>query len=299
MFKQPVKDYFTFSGAERRGIIILLVFILLTLAFRFILPLLLKQTVVQKTTFGEEVNQWLDALAANDVLPDDPVSSKKTGTMNFILSDFNPNIISPDEIKNLGVTSNVRRAWINYRAKGGKFYRKEDLKKIYGLDSITYRRLEPYIIIGTGYNQHSGRTIPVNKNDMLLELNDATQADFEYLKGIGPVFAQRICKYRDLLGGFHSIRQLTEVYGITDSIVKANENMLTVDKSMIKKIDLNKADYRTLSRHPYISDYEAKAIIHYRETKGCIESFNELIINNLIIDTVLIKLTDYLVLNEL
>src|SRR4030042_3398931 len=205
MFKQPVKDYFTFSSAERRGIIILLAFILLTLAFRFTLPLLLRQTVDQKTTFGAEVNQWLDTLAANDALPDDSVSSKKTGILHFILSDFNPNIISPDAIKNLGVNSDVRRAWINYRAKGGKFYRKEDLKKIYGLDSVTYHRLEPYIIIETGYNQHSDRSIPVNKNDVLLELNDATQADLEYLKGIGPVFAQRICKYRDLLGGFRSI----------------------------------------------------------------------------------------------
>ena len=73
---------------------------------------------------------------------------------------------------------------------------------------------------------------------------------------------------------------------------------LSIDKSLIEKININRTDFRTLSRHPYISDYEAKAIIHYREMKGFVASFNELVINNLISDSVLTKLTDYLIIKE-
>ncbi|MBN2215459.1 MAG: helix-hairpin-helix domain-containing protein [Bacteroidales bacterium] len=294
MFKKTVKEYFTFTNAERRGIIVLLAFILLSLAVRFVLPVMVKSPAHQKTNTETEVREWLDAMAVNSTMPDGKGRGSKTEAIHFVLHDFNPNVVSSDDIESLGVNSTARRAWINYRSKGGKFYRKEDLKKIYGLDSITYHRLEPYIIIEKESDQHSGRNIHANRNDLLLELNNATAAQLKSLKGIGEIFAQRILKYRNLLGGFNSIRQLTEVYGITDSIVGLNENMLAADKSMIEKININKADFMTLSRHPYITEYEAKTIIHYRKTKGDITSFNEMIKNNLIHDSVLTKLTDYL-----
>ena len=298
MLKQFIKDYFTFSYAERRGIIILLLVIFLTLTFRLILPALIKQSDGETEAFNIEVNQRLNNIAENEMIPVNSDNRKNTGNMHYSLFDFDPNVISSDEIKNLDVNNSVRKAWINYRAKGGKFYSKEDLKKIYGLDSFTYHRLEPYIILGNENNRSIFGTVHGNKNILTIELNKATQEEFENLKGIGPVLAQRICKYRNLLGGFSSIRQLNEVFGIIDSIVKVNESILSIDKSLIEKININRTDFRTLSRHPYISDYEAKAIIHYREMKGFVASFNELVINNLISDSVLTKLTDYLIIKE-
>ena len=298
MLKQFIKDYFTFSYAERRGIIILLLVIFLTLTFRLILPALIKQSDGETEAFIMEVNQWFNTAAKNEMIPGNSDNRKNTGNMHYSLFDFDPNVISSDEIKNLDVNNSVRKAWINYRAKGGKFYSKEDLKKIYGLDSFTYQRLEPYIILGNENNRSIFGTGYGNENMLTIELNKATQEEFENLKGIGPVLAQRICKYRNLLGGFSSIRQLNEVFGIIDSIVKVNESILSIDKSLIEKININRTDFRTLSRHPYISDYEAKAIIHYREMKGFVASFNELVINNLISDSVLTKLTDYLIIKE-
>lgn len=298
MLKQFVKDYFTFSNADRRGIIILLLVIFLTLTFRLILPALIKQSDGETEAFNMEVNQWLNTKAENEMIPVNSDIHKNKENLHISLFDFDPNVISYDEIKNLGVNNSVRKAWINYREKGGKFYRKEDLKKIYGLDSVTYQSLEQHIILGNENSRSIFGTGHGNKNILTIELNRATQEEFENLKGIGPVLAQRICKYRNLLGGFSSINQLNEVYGITDSIVQVNESILTIDKSSIEKININRTDFSTLSRHPYISDYEAKAIIHYREMKGFVESFNELVINNLISDSVLIKLTDYLIIKE-
>ncbi len=299
MFKKFVKDCFTFSSAERRGIIILLAIIILINILRFILPSFIKQSARQKSTFGTEVRQWFEAVAAIDTIQEDSHRNTNIEAEPLRLSDFNPNIISADDIENLGVTNVARKAWINYRAKGGRFRRKEDLKRIYGLDSITYRRLEPYIIIDAYSGKHPIGANAFTGNNLPVEMNNATPAEYECLRGIGPVLAQRICKYRSLLGGFTSIGQLTEVYGITDSLFRINEKTLILDKSMIKKIYINKADFTALSRHPYITAYEAKAIIHYRETKGSIDSLNELVINNLVNDSVMVKLADYLVLNEL
>jgi competence ComEA-like helix-hairpin-helix protein len=298
MSKQFIRDYFTFSGGERRGIIILLILITLTLATRLILPSLKKQTREEKSTFDREVGDWINTLPENKRKAGSAtVVSKKT--TNIPLFDFDPNVISSDDIQKLGVNPGVIKAWINYRKKGGKFNNKEDLKKIYGLDSNTYSRLEPYILSGHKKTQSTTAIRYTNKNILTIEINRATQEEFENLIGIGPVLAKRICKYRNLLGGFYSIGQLNEVFGITDSIVKLNENMLLIDKSEIERININKADFQTLVRHPYISDYEAKAILHYREIMGTIKSSNELVLNNLVSDSVFTRITEYLIIKEI
>lgn len=299
MSKQFIREYFTFSRAERRGIIILVVLIILTLAFRLVLPALMRQSHGEKSTFDEDIREWINTITENETGKTDSVYIESTGNTNISLFDFDPNVISSDDIKKLGVSNNVRKAWVKYRVKGGRFYRKEDLRRIYGLDSVTYERLEPYIITGQKMNQRTTGSQHANRNVLTIELNNATQEEFEKLIGIGPVLARRICKYRKLLGGFYRISQLNEVFGITDSIVKINEHFLSIDKSVIEKININGADFRTLSRHPYISDFEAKAILHYREMIGFIESSNELVLNNLISDSVFTKLTDYLIVKEL
>jgi competence protein ComEA len=298
MFRRLIKDYFTFSNAERKGIIILVIFIFLSLAFRLVLPRLTKQSHNETAAFDAEVHQWLNDFNENETVPVHSDSSKNIGNTCFNLFNFDPNVISTEDLKKLGVKRNVIKAWINYRARGGKFYRKEDLKKIYGLDSVTFSRLEPYVITETEYNQRVTRYRHAAENKLPIELNKATETEFERLNGIGQVLARRIIKYRNLLGGYCSISQLSEVYGITDSIVLANASILSVDKSRIEKININMADFRKLSGHPYISDYEAKALIHYREMKGDIQTFNELVINNLISDSTFTKLADYLVLKE-
>lgn len=299
MSKQFIREYFTFSRAERKGIIILVVLIIMTLVFRLVLPVLMRQSHGEKSTFDEDIREWITTVTENETAKADSVNTEDTGNINISLFDFDPNVISSDGIKKLGVSDNVRKAWVKYRVKGGRFYRKEDLKKVYGLDSVTYERLEPYIISGKKMNQRTTGNQHANRHVLTIELNNATQEEFERLIGIGPVLARRICKYRNLLGGFYRISQLNEVFGITDSIVKINENLLSIDKSVIEKININGADFRTLSRHPYISDYEAKAILHYREMKGFIESSNELVLNNLISDSVFVQLTDYLIIEEL
>jgi competence protein ComEA len=49
---------------------------------------------------------------------------------------------------------------------------------------------------------------------MLLDLNQATQAQLETLPGIGPAKAQAIITYREQHNGFQSIEQLLKVKGI-------------------------------------------------------------------------------------
>ena len=68
--------------------------------------------------------------------------------------------------------------------------------------------------------------------------------------GIGSVFAKRIIKYRDLLGGFYSVEQLGEVYGIDEDRYEAMKSWFSVDPSVISHLFVNQLSAKKLASHP-------------------------------------------------
>ena len=97
-----------------------------------------------------------------------------------------------------------------------------------------------------------------------MELNAADSGALDKLPGIGPAFAKRIIRYRTILGGYYSVNQLNEVYGIKPETFEKIKKFLYVDTSLIRKIDLNIADFKEINAHPYISFEQTKSIMKYR-----------------------------------
>lgn len=124
------------------------------------------------------------------------------------------------------------------------------------------------------YKPYTKRT----EREVMLELNSADTLQLQELRGIGPGFARRIVKYREKLGGYYAVEQLMEVYGFTEALYKQVARNVTVDASKIKKLDVNNLGIAELKRHPYISFYEAKAIVEYRNSKASthIDTIDEL-----------------------
>src|SRR5690606_106619 len=52
------------------------------------------------------------------------------------------------------------------------------------------------------------------------DINTCDTATLKQVYGIGPVLAERITKYRSLLGGFVTKEQLNEVYGLKDEALQ-------------------------------------------------------------------------------
>lgn len=127
-----------------------------------------------------------------------------------------------------------------------------------------------------------------------IELNTCDSATLVALPGIGPVLSVRIIKYRNLIGGYARVDQLREVYGLPEETFNLISSKLTADPAIIRKISINSADYSILARHPYFKKNEVSAILKYRELKGSIESFDEMLRNNLISEETAGKLRDYL-----
>lgn len=109
-----------------------------------------------------------------------------------------------------------------------------------------------------------------------VELNQADSLTLQKVPGIGPVFSRRIIKYRDLLGGFYTVHQLAEVYGIDADKYAVLEPWFTVDTALIRPLIVNQADYRTLIRHPYLNKQQTKILLRLIERKGKLQGWEEL-----------------------
>ena len=148
-------------------------------------------------------------------------------------------------------------------------------------------------------SQNSGIQSHYNKNysvqsERLLELNSCDSASLESLPGLGPVLSSRIIKYRNLLGGFVSVEQLREVYGLSEETYKLVSVMLKADSGLVRKIPVNSADYRQLIRLPYFERSEVSSILKYRELMKKVESIGELVENKIITPEKAKKISPYL-----
>ena len=63
---------------------------------------------------------------------------------------------------------------------------------------------------------------------LIVNLNDATQAELNLLPGVGEKLANDILKYRDELGGFESIDQLMNIRGIKERRLLSLKKHITV-----------------------------------------------------------------------
>lgn len=194
---------------------------------------------------------------------------------------FDPNTATLDTLVMLGLSPAQARVVIKYRSAGGRFRKPDDLARIYVLDSELVQSLIPWIAIQSAecsLKQPSSDSLSAQ----MVELNTADSAQLVNLRGIGPVLARRIVRYRNLLGGFYTIEQLDEVYGINSELVTKLSHQLVLDTSLIRRINLNTVSYELLKKHPYITTYQAKAIIYYRNRAGKIRTADELLSNKLL-----------------
>lgn len=196
------------------------------------------------------------------------------GNIKAELFYFDPNIISADEWKRLGLRDKTIKTIQNYLSKGGHFYKPEGLSKIYGLHKDEYDRLEPYILIAQKENASASRnesftTAPVKtERYKAVDINIADTTSFIALPGIGSKLAARIINFRDKLGGFYSINQVGETFGLPDSTFPKIKQYLVLENTSVKKININTATVDELKAHPYIRYSLANPIVAYRNEHG-------------------------------
>lgn len=211
---------------------------------------------------------------------------------------FNPNKVSYEELISFGLSPKQSGNIVNFVKAGGRFYKKDGLKKLYCMDDSLYKKLEPWIVLdklpAKDTSSKPSFTQSWNKKEKdIFELNAADTLDLQRLRGIGPSYSRRIYNYGKKLGGYVKIEQLKEVYGMNDTLYKSIIPFLIV-KPNPSKININTSTIKQLNAHPYIDFFQAKAIIILREDIKGIKSLEDIRQINLIDQTTYEKLLPYI-----
>lgn len=208
-------------------------------------------------------------------------------TVRRKLSAFDPNTADSTLLLSLGLQPWQVRSIYRYRAKGGIYRQPSDFARLYGLTVKQYKELLPYIHISDEYKSAAevyGRTDAVRSGRDTLRypvklqpgqyvtLDDADTASLRKVPGIGRYYASRIVRYRNDLGGYVSVAQLSEIEGIPEAAL----SYFRVTGGAVRKLNLNRLTLNELKHHPYINFYQARRIIDYRRLKGPLHSIDDL-----------------------
>jgi competence protein ComEA len=290
------KDYFNFFRSERKGIFFFILFISALCFFLYYLSTKQPEAVSDFSELENIPKIESSGLEEGKVSTSNYNFSSKKEQSNIsnkeiAFFEFNPNDASPEELQKLGFSEKLTQTIVNYRKKGGRFYYKEDLMKIYGMDTAHFRLIEPYIVyekikLDTNFKSTARR----------IELNSCNKEDLMQLHGIGDKLSDRIIKFRDGLGGFYDVNQLSQVYGIEETTFNKIQSQLYV-KGEVKKININLASESELSSHPYINYKLAKSIVEYRNQHGNYSQLTDLKKLHLMTDEIYDKLKTYLTID--
>lgn len=278
------KDYFTFNKGEQVGILVVIAIIVIVLFMPYILKYGEQDNTEAYNRFAKDIEQFENSLKhVND-------SVTEARQLNFELMDksvaenritpfpFNPNKLPSEQWSKMGLKDWQIKVIKNFEAKGGKFNKKEDFKKMYCISPSEYTILEPFISIPEQKKEIEGsiQQEKEKKQKVLIDLNTADSSSLLILYGIGPSFAKRIIKYRNLLGGFYSKQQLLEVFGFDQDRLDKIYDYCEVSSGQIRKININKVRTDELKKHPYFDYYTAKAIVDQRVKLGKFSSLQQI-----------------------
>ena len=111
----------------------------------------------------------------------------------------------------------------------------------------------------------------------IVDLNRADSLTLQRVPGIGPTFARRIVKYRELLGGCYA----------------ALSPWFRADTSLLVRRDLNQLSFKEMLRHPYIDYEQARALTNLIRRKGRISGWDEVRLLDEFPETAIQKLDAY------
>ena len=186
------KSYFIFTSKEQKGIVVLGCILSLSLLLHYLLP----------TTSANQENF---------------TNSKNKPVKVFY---FDPNLLDSMQGFQLGFSSKQMRTLYRYREKGGRFYKKEDLLKWYGVSESQAKALLPWVRIKAmdsnhNYQQNRNRKWEKYAPEQI-DINHPKALDWIRVTGLPAYKVKRILTYQKWTGGFTSVQGLKKVYGITD-----------------------------------------------------------------------------------
>ncbi len=298
-----LRDYFGFSRRETNGFWVLSVLLVIILIAPLSYPFFNTLHKIQSKE-NQHLDSLLAALPQSERLPRQAVAKPdEVQQKNVQLSYFDPNTVSYEALLNLGFAPRVANNLIKYRSKGAKFYKASQIERIYGMDKAFFERISPYMQFPQRYaskdspssykknkyeadkfeeknnkdKTNSQRRVYTSPRIEVFDLNQADANTLKQVRGIGEVLSARIVAYREKLGGFVSIVQLSEVYGLAPEAIEELKKYAQLStNTAVRKLAINQLDVNSLAQHPYLDKRKAQTLVNYRTQHGKFKNLDAL-----------------------
>lgn len=278
---KKLKSHFWYTKNQRNGIFCLLLIIVMLQVVHF---------SVDFSKDNIDVNTQKIALFEKQF---DSLKRLRLEKKKFKLYPFNPNYITDYKGYQLGMSIEEIDRLLAHRKKGKFVNSKKEFQHVTKVSDSLLKKIAPYfkfpdwVIEREARLKSKKRKTHINRNrdtvytDQYIisstDLNKATVDDFQAVYGVGETLSERIIKYRNKLQGFTYNDQLFEVWNLdkktAESILKIFK---VIEKPLIKKININTANFKEVLAIPYIDYALCKEIFEFRDEVAELQNIAEL-----------------------
>ena len=269
-----LKSLFVFTSDQRKGIFALLFFIIaLQFAYFFVdfsIP----------TNEDPEDQKWLSLQPQVESMKMDIANKRPKMYL------YNPNFITDYKGYKLGMSVDEIDRLLAFRKENKYVNSSQEFQNVTKVSDSLLNVMSPYFKFPDWVNKkkeykafkkYPNQAFAKKEKIVLIDINQATKEDLIKIYGIGEAISVRILKQKEVLGGFVSMEQMKDVWGLSPEVIEnLNSHFKVSVLPNFKKIDINNASLKELSQFYYFKYPLAKEIVTYRSMKGNISNIEDL-----------------------
>lgn len=275
MHLRNVRVYFTYSPEQRSGIVLLFAIIIILQTVYFLIDF----NSIQTTSTDKQ--EWLAMQSKIDLIKESELK------YSIKIVPFNPNFITDYKGYKLGMSVAEIDRLLKYRKENKYVNSAKEFQIVTAISDSLLGTIAPYFkfpdwvknkMDNKSYVKYENKAFAKTEKIVLIDINLATQEDLIKIYGIGEVISLRILKLKESLGGFMSMEQMNDVWGLSPEVIESlNSHFKVYDMPVIHKININNASLKEISQFSYFKYALAKEIVTYRSMNGDIRNIEDLI----------------------
>ena len=270
--QNSIKSFFNFTKDQRKGILFLFLIIISLQLGYFFIDFNTDQEVSKKGQTWLSLQNTVDSLK---------LEKPETG---YKIYPFNPNFITDFKGYKLGMTVEQIDRLLAFRKEGKFANSPQEFQKVTGISDSLLATMEPYfkfpdwvnkknqISYQNNYPKSNWKEFPKKEGMKVKDINLATKEDLMKVFGIGDAISDRILIQREVFGGFLSMDQISEIWGLSPEVVISLNRYFKIESTpKVSKININTASIKELGQFPYFRYPISKNIVTYRSMNGDIK----------------------------
>lgn len=267
-------SFFNFNREQRTGIFVLFAIIILLQMIYFFADFSFE------TKEYPDKQKWLSLQSEIDSM------KKESGNESPKIYLFNPNFITDYKGYKLGMSVEEIDRLLAFRKENKYVNSPKEFQNVTKISDSLLNVIAPYFKFPDWVNnkkefkkfkEYPNQAFAKKEKIVLIDINQASKEDLIKIYGIGEAISLRILKQKESLGGFVSMEQMKDVWGLSPEVIEnLNSHFKVSVLPNFKKIDINNASLKELSQFYYFRYALAKEIVTYRSMRGNINNIEDL-----------------------